>query len=462
MVGLGPSEVPPTAAVRFVGAGAAACFADLVTFPLDTAKVRLQIQGEAKAAGGAAGARYRGVFGTIATMVRTEGARSLYSGLVAGLQRQVSFASVRIGLYDSVKQFYAKAPERAGLGSRLLAGCTTGALAVALAQPTDVVKVRFQARARAEGARRYQGTVDAYRTIAKEEGVRGLWKGTSPNIARNAIVNCAELVTYDVLKDALLESRLMTGESVPPRRSGVNRRGGAARHRNAGVRGPPPAPAPHWPPLGRSPPVPLRRRLRGRLLRHARRLARGRGEDALHELRARAVRQRRALRPRHARRGGPAGFLQGVHARLPAPGLLERGDVRDLRAAETGPHGRPRLAGSPLLSPPRSSCRAAAAPPCSPAPEGVSPRGGGDGRPRHEDAESLRPCRGRSEALSKLRAFRFLFSNASGLSQTLLVRWVHVGPGGLPAPSQVLSWQPAPGDVVPDQEARAGPGATCT
>ncbi|XP_062423465.1 dicarboxylate carrier SLC25A8-like isoform X2 [Rhea pennata] len=210
MVGLGPSEVPPTAAVRFVGAGAAACFADLVTFPLDTAKVRLQIQGEAKAAGGAAGARYRGVFGTIATMVRTEGARSLYSGLVAGLQRQVSFASVRIGLYDSVKQFYAKAPERAGLGSRLLAGCTTGALAVALAQPTDVVKVRFQARARAEGARRYQGTVDAYRTIAKEEGVRGLWKGTSPNIARNAIVNCAELVTYDVLKDALLESRLMT------------------------------------------------------------------------------------------------------------------------------------------------------------------------------------------------------------------------------------------------------------
>ena len=41
-------------------------------------------------------------------MVRTEGARSLYSGLVAGLQRQMSFASVRIGLYDSMKQVYTR------------------------------------------------------------------------------------------------------------------------------------------------------------------------------------------------------------------------------------------------------------------------------------------------------------------------------------------------------------------
>lgn len=56
--------------------------------------------------------KYRGVFGTITTMVRTEGPRSLYNGLVAGLQRQMSFASVRIGLYDSVKQFYTKGSER--------------------------------------------------------------------------------------------------------------------------------------------------------------------------------------------------------------------------------------------------------------------------------------------------------------------------------------------------------------
>ncbi|KAM9456420.1 dicarboxylate carrier UCP2 [Clarias gariepinus] len=214
MVGFGPADVPPTAAVKFVGAGTAACIADLVTFPLDTAKVRLQIQGESSAtvtASSAQAMKYRGVFGTIATMVRTEGPRSLYNGLVAGLQRQMSFASVRIGLYDSVKQFYTKGSDHVGIGSRLLAGCTTGAMAVALAQPTDVVKVRFQAQVSAGAAnKRYQGTMHAYRTIAKEEGFRGLWKGTGPNITRNAIVNCTELVTYDLIKDALLRNTPMT------------------------------------------------------------------------------------------------------------------------------------------------------------------------------------------------------------------------------------------------------------
>uniref|UniRef100_A0A8D2CEV6 Uncoupling protein 2 n=1 Tax=Sus scrofa TaxID=9823 RepID=A0A8D2CEV6_PIG len=212
MVGFKATEVPPTATVKFLGAGTAACIADLITFPLDTAKVRLQIQGERRGpVQAAASAQYRGVLGTILTMVRNEGPRSLYNGLVAGLQRQMSFASIRIGLYDSVKHFYTKGSEHAGIGSRLLAGSTTGALAVAVAQPTDVVKVRFQAQARAGGGRRYRSTVDAYKTIAREEGLRGLWKGTSPNVARNAIVNCAELVTYDLIKDTLLKADLMTG-----------------------------------------------------------------------------------------------------------------------------------------------------------------------------------------------------------------------------------------------------------
>lgn len=58
-----------------------------------------------------------------------------------------------------------------------MAGCTTGAMAVAVAQPTDVVKVRFQAQISSGANKRYHGTIDAYRTIAKQEGFRGLWRG---------------------------------------------------------------------------------------------------------------------------------------------------------------------------------------------------------------------------------------------------------------------------------------------
>uniref|UniRef100_A0A3P9M2U0 Dicarboxylate carrier UCP2 n=1 Tax=Oryzias latipes TaxID=8090 RepID=A0A3P9M2U0_ORYLA len=203
----------PQAAVRVFAAGSAGCVADLVTFPLDTAKVRLQIQGEGRSSPEGQTVKYRGVFGTIVTIVRTEGPRSLYNGLVAGLQRQMTFASVRIGLYDSMKQLYAGSADNAGLGTRLLAGCTTGAMAVAFAQPTDVVKVRFQAQVRlleSATGKRYSSTTQAYRTIVRDEGLRGLWKGALPNIIRNAIVNCSELVTYDVIKELLLKNHLMT------------------------------------------------------------------------------------------------------------------------------------------------------------------------------------------------------------------------------------------------------------
>ncbi|XP_012707126.2 mitochondrial uncoupling protein 2 isoform X1 [Fundulus heteroclitus] len=217
MAGGRTSDLAPTVAVKVFSAGSAGCVADLVTFPLDTAKVRLQVQGESKALPKGQKAKFRGVFGTIIPIVRNEGPRNLYNGLLAGLHRQMCFASVRIGLYDTMKQLYAHGSENPGLGTRLLAGSTTGAMAVAFAQPTDVVKVRFQAQIREPEngfVKRYSGTIDAYRTIARDEGLRGLWKGCLLNITRNAIVNCSELVTYDIIKERILMSKLMT-DNVP-------------------------------------------------------------------------------------------------------------------------------------------------------------------------------------------------------------------------------------------------------
>lgn len=107
------------------------------------------------------------------------------------------------------------------------------------AQPTDVVKVRMQAEARsATGIKRYSSTMNAYSTIARKEGVAGLWKGmiiitklaidvrldckslskrftgTLPNISRNAIVNVAEIVCYDLFKEYILNSGLLK-DGVP-------------------------------------------------------------------------------------------------------------------------------------------------------------------------------------------------------------------------------------------------------
>lgn len=158
--------------------------------------------------------KYRGITGTLCTISREEGVRAMYNGLVPGLQRQMAFGCVRVGLYESVKNFYIGLFRGEGtvdgnnVGLRILAGITTGSAAVLVAQPTDVVKVRFQAQAR--GAGRYTGCMNAYSTIARTEGVRGLWKGTTPNVMRNSIVNACELVSYDLIKEAIIRREVLS------------------------------------------------------------------------------------------------------------------------------------------------------------------------------------------------------------------------------------------------------------
>ncbi|XP_029806859.1 mitochondrial brown fat uncoupling protein 1 [Suricata suricatta] len=212
MVGLTVSDVPPTMAVKIFSAGVAACVADVITFPLDTAKVRLQIQGECQTS---SAVRYKGVLGTVTTLAKTEGPLKLYSGLPAGLQRQISFASLRIGLYDTVQEFFSAGKETASLGSRISAGLTTGGVAVFIGQPTEVVKVRLQAQSHLHGLKpRYTGTYNAYRIIATTEGLTGLWKGTTPNLTRNVIINCTEIVTYDLMKEALVKNKLLAASAI--------------------------------------------------------------------------------------------------------------------------------------------------------------------------------------------------------------------------------------------------------
>ncbi|KAJ1525656.1 hypothetical protein ONE63_008874 [Megalurothrips usitatus] len=228
MAETGASSALVNGMVNIATAATAGCMADFATFPLDTAKVRLQIQGVpasvVQLAGvgghlsvpvplGARAAQYEGLLGTMTTIVRQEGVRSLYNGLSAGLQRQCAFVSVRLGLYETTKDFYqglidGNKPKRAtevpsmNVASRVMAGLTTGALAVLFAQPTDVVKVRFQAAP--PGTRPYPSTLAAYKSIAASEGFFGLWRGLAPNVARNSIVNVSEIVCYDIVKDALL------------------------------------------------------------------------------------------------------------------------------------------------------------------------------------------------------------------------------------------------------------------
>ncbi|KAK9816880.1 hypothetical protein WJX72_006575 [[Myrmecia] bisecta] len=190
---------------NFASASVAACTGEIATLPLDTAKVRLQLQ--AKSHGPP---KYKGLIGTTVAIAKEEGVGALWKGLEPGLHRQVLFGGLRIGLYEPVKQLYMgnRPPDQVPLYLKIAAGATTGGLAIMVANPTDLVKVRMQAEGKRPAGvpKKYPNAFAAYRIIAREEGLGRLWTGMGPNIARNAIINAAELASYDQIKETLLKS----------------------------------------------------------------------------------------------------------------------------------------------------------------------------------------------------------------------------------------------------------------
>jgi len=201
-----------TTVKKMMAAGTAASIAEVVSIPLDTTKVRLQLQGENSAKNVNQSLKYRGMFHAMSVISREEGVRSLFKGLNAGIQRQICFCGIRIGLYDTVRKLYGDTGEgKPKVLVKILASCTTASAAVLLFQPTEVVKIRFQAA----GAKQiYSSTRAAYATIAKTEGIPGLWRGYSTNIFRLSVVNCTEIVVYDVIKSYVLYKELMQ-DGVP-------------------------------------------------------------------------------------------------------------------------------------------------------------------------------------------------------------------------------------------------------
>ncbi|XP_008667989.1 mitochondrial uncoupling protein 2 isoform X1 [Zea mays] len=197
----------------FFSSAFAACFAEVCTIPLDTAKVRLQLQRKAPlplppAAAAATAAAAGGTLATIMCIAREEGVAALWKGVIPGLHRQFLYGGLRISLYEPVKAFFVGGAVvgDVSLLSKILAALTTGVIAIVVANPTDLVKVRLQADGKANTVKRsYSGALNAYATIIRQEGIGALWTGLGPNVARNAIINAAELASYDQFKQMFLK-----------------------------------------------------------------------------------------------------------------------------------------------------------------------------------------------------------------------------------------------------------------
>lgn len=199
--------------VRFALSGLSCMCAATVTNPIDVIKTRMQLDNEL---GSQHESRniyhnryYRGLVRGAARIAHEEGIRGLYKGITPSLMREASYSTLRLGLYEPLKEWFgATDPAHSPLWKKVCSGAIAGAIGSAIACPTDVVKIRLMALP-SGNKWEYRHTFHAFQAIVANEGIRGLWTGVNATVKRSALVSATAVSSYDHAKHKILNAGLL-------------------------------------------------------------------------------------------------------------------------------------------------------------------------------------------------------------------------------------------------------------
>ncbi|PFX31966.1 mitochondrial 2-oxoglutarate/malate carrier protein-like [Stylophora pistillata] len=189
---------------RFIMGGSAGMGATVFVQPLDLVKNRMQMSG----VGGAAKA-HKSSLHAIASILRQEGVFGVYNGLSAGLLRQATYTTTRLGVFTSLMERF-KSPDGTppSFIMKCALGMTAGAVGSFIGTPAEISLIRMTSDGRlpVEQQRKYTSVFNALYRITKEEGILTLWRGCGPTVVRAVVVNAAQLATYSQAKQSLLST----------------------------------------------------------------------------------------------------------------------------------------------------------------------------------------------------------------------------------------------------------------
>ncbi|XP_048190834.1 mitochondrial glycine transporter [Perognathus longimembris pacificus] len=197
-----PALLPPPQDVRdtlhpaikafLCGSVSGTCSAMLLQ-PLDLLKTRLQTPPP-----GAPGRSRLGMLAVCANVVRAESLRGLWRGLSPSIARCVPGVGIYFGTLHALQQRFlpgrAPSPLEAvllGAGSRSVAGICTS--------PITVVKTRYES-----GRYGYRSVYEALSSIYRSEGRRGLFRGLTATLLRDAPFSGIYLMFYGQTKSLAL------------------------------------------------------------------------------------------------------------------------------------------------------------------------------------------------------------------------------------------------------------------
>ncbi|PNY10000.1 mitochondrial folate transporter/carrier [Trifolium pratense] len=192
-------------------AGALLC---LCTNPIVVVKTRLQLQTPLHQA-----RPYSGLYDAFMTIKREEGFSALFRGIVPGLF-VVSYIAIHVTVYEELRKTIVNLKTK---GSKIqhqnpdqilnsvdfaVLGATTKVAAKLPTYPFNVIRTRLQQRPDGDGIPRYRNSWHVVKETARFEGVRGFYKGITPNLLISIpVVSMTSIVYENVLKLLKLAKR---------------------------------------------------------------------------------------------------------------------------------------------------------------------------------------------------------------------------------------------------------------
>lgn len=147
--------------------------------------------------------KYGGPIDVAKHILRSAGVKGLFKGLVPTMAREIPGNAAMFGVYEGLKQSLAGGQDtsKLGRGSLMLAGGLAGGSFWIFVYPTDVIKSTIQIDDLKNP--KFSGSIDAFRKILAAEGVKGLYKGFGPAMARSVPANAACFLAYEMTRSSL-------------------------------------------------------------------------------------------------------------------------------------------------------------------------------------------------------------------------------------------------------------------
>ena len=185
----------------FVSGVGARFVAALALSPVSVVKTRMEDGGP-----GGAPLKGLGTWRALQHVAATEGAASLYSGLLPTLLRDAPYSGIYFTAFTALKEAWRRRAAALEAGSQpwvdaagtFCVGLAAGTLATAATHPADVIKTRLQLRP--AGGRFVDGAVLSREVgvLLRQEGGAGLFVGLAPRVVKRATTTALTWTLFEI------------------------------------------------------------------------------------------------------------------------------------------------------------------------------------------------------------------------------------------------------------------------